>query len=177
MDNINTEVTNNQIPDVRKNPKKVILFVSIGIAAIAAVSGGYYLYIMNKQSDAAVTLNSTPPPTPTPCQGTNVFTKSLAPGTIGKPYKEAVETGSADENAITVIKMVAGLPKGLAWTQCSTVSNSADYPDESAEKNSLTHCYIEGTPEESGNFKVSIYFSNEDGTGKILKEFDLVINP
>jgi hypothetical protein len=171
MDNINTDM-----PSGKKRITKILLFILLGLVIIMVALGGYYLYRLNIQSsNVSVAPSSTP--TPTPHQGANVYTKSLAPGTIGEPYKGLIETGVPDVNIQTNIKAITGLPKGLTLTPCTTAYNVSDFPVASSDKNSFTKCYIEGIPEESGNFKVDIYFLNEDGAGKILKEFDLVINP
>jgi hypothetical protein len=180
-DNINPDIANGQ-----NKIKKVLLFISIGVVIITAVLGVYYLYTLNIHSGTVKTnKNNTssvmPTPTlsltPTPPYALIVFTKSLAPGTIGKPYRSIIETRIPGINVQVVIKAITGLPKGLTWTPCSTAYNVPDFPDAPADKNSSTQCFIEGIPEESGNFKLSVYFSNEDGTGKVLTEFNLVINP
>ncbi len=138
---------------------KVLIFIFIGIVLLTVSLGAYYLYLKKAGS---------PSPTPTP---PFVETNTLDNGIVGQSYKSLLKAEIPGISEQLDIKAM-GLPPDLKLTTCSVGQGSID---NSNEKSTPTECYIEGTPNMSGTFKVRIYLTNQDQSINSYKDILLTI--
>lgn len=168
------------------NTNKVLLFIFLGVLVITIALASFYLYTQHRgaKNNKASVSQGTPNPNIASQNDVDlihksaplVYTDSLSPATVGKPYKAAVRAAVFNLNVQIAGKAISGLPPGLQLT-CSTEYNSPAFPKDLAAKNSLCTCTIEGIPQQSGKFTVRVSFSIQGGISNSYNDLPLVVNP
>lgn len=170
------ENTNVDIPESPGKASKVLVFIFLLIAASTLVLASVYFYRQyvigknNKESilnqNTGLLRNSAP----------RIFTLSLPPAAVGKPYKTEVLAVVNGFNVPIESSMISGPSLGLKISECSMEYHGKPSSKAGELVNSVCTSTIEGTPQKSGEFTVRISFSVRGTTQTVYRDLQLVVN-